>query len=88
MHALIITDRQRAIHHKTRGRIFVINDIIVHFLRGVDGRFARTVFMHLVVLAAIRVRAHGGEECVSVIRYQISFSNKRGRKGDKGERGK
>lgn len=65
VHALRIIDRQGPVHEEARDGVFVVHDVVVVLGGAVDGRGPRAVFVHLVILAVVRVGAHGGEEGVA-----------------------
>lgn len=65
VHALRIIDRQSPVDDEARDGVFVVHDVVVVLGGAVDGRGPRAVFVHLVVLAVVRVGAHGGEEGVA-----------------------
>ena len=65
VHALRIIDRQGPVHEEARDGVFIVDDVVVVFGGAVDGGRPRAVFVHLVVLAVVRVGAHGGEEGVA-----------------------
>lgn len=65
VHPLRIIDRQGSVHEEARDGVFVVDDVVVVSGGAVDGRGPRAVFVHLVVLAVVRVGAHGGEEGVA-----------------------
>lgn len=70
VHALRVAHRQRAVDDEPRDGVLVVDDVVVLFRRRVDRRDARARLVHLVVLAVVRVGAHGGEEGVAASREE------------------